>query len=148
MPYIQNNKDSIKTPQAHARNHGTARQGTHHWWMQRVTSIALIPLVIWMLSCLDCLLSPSFENTVMWLNNPFVAITLALFVIIGFYHTATGLHVVIEDYVHKKAAKITALILTDFAFFAMAVACLFSLLVINFKTNPFSVPMQEVVISQ
>lgn len=144
MPYIQNDKDSIRTPLARARGHGSAQRGTHHWWMQRVTSVALIPLVIWMLSCLDCLLTPSFEQTVMWLNNPLVAITLALFVIIGFYHAASGIQVVIEDYIHCKAAKVTALMLTHFVFFAMGAACLFSLLVINFKTNPFSIPMQEV----
>lgn len=148
MPYIQNDEKSIRSSLARARNHGSAKDGTHHWWMQRVTAIALVPLTIWMLSCLDCLLSQSFEHTVIWLNTPFVAITLGLFVIVVFYHAALGIQVVIEDYVHKKAAKVTALLLTHFAFFAMAAACLFSLLIINFKTNPFSLPMQEVIVPQ
>ena len=134
MPYIQNNEKSIRTSLARARNHGSAKGGTHHWWMQRVSAIALVPLVIWMLSCLDCLLSPSFEQTVLWLNNPFVAIILGLFIIISCYHAAIGLQVVIEDYVHKKSAKITALLLTNFIFFAMAAACIFAILVINFRT--------------
>lgn len=135
MPHIENTKDSIRSPLNRARGAGSARSGTHHWWLQRLTSVALIPLVLWLLSCIDCLVNPGYQQTVMWLNNPFVAIVMLLFIVFGFYHAALGLQVVIEDYVHKKGWKTGLLILSHLAFFAMAVASIFALMVINFKID-------------
>ena len=136
MPYIEKTKTSIRSPLARARGTGSARGGTHHWWLQRLTSVALIPLVLWLLSCIDCLVNPDYQQTIMWLSNPFVAIVMLLFIVFGFYHAALGMQVVFEDYVHNKLWKAGLLVLSHLAFFTMAVASIFALMVINFKIDP------------
>lgn len=137
MPYIENTPKDIRSPLARARNHGAAKTGTHHWWMQRVTAIALIPLTLWMLSCLECLITGHYTQFIEWLKSPFVAIALSLFIITSFYHAALGLQVIIEDYIHKKSAKITCLLFSQFTLFILGVICIFSILKINFGVDPF-----------
>lgn len=132
MPYIQNSSKDIKTPLARARNHGSAKGGTHHWWMQRVTAIALVPLTIFMLGCLSCLTTGNQMQLIEWIQNPFIAILVSLFVITSFYHAALGMQVVIEDYIHCKASKITLLLAVHFSLIVTGFICLFSILKINF----------------
>ena len=129
MPYIENTKESIRTSLARARGRGASGTGTHHWLIQRVTSVALIPLTLWMLTCIECLITPEHAETVAWMTSPFVAIVLVLFTICAFYHAALGMQVVIEDYVHKPGWKFTLLILSNFTLFALGAATLFALLV-------------------
>ncbi len=132
MPYIQNNSKDIKTPLARARHHGSAQSGTHHWWMQRVTAIALVPLTIWMLSCASCFTMKSQLELITWLKSPFIAIVMSLFVITSFYHAALGMQTIIEDYVHKKGTKIFLLLLVQYGLFVMGAVCLYAILKINF----------------
>lgn len=124
--------DSIRTPLGRARGLGSAHAGTHHWWMQRVTSIALIPLTMWMMACIACLTNDDYGSFIAWVQEPMIAIGIALFVIVSFYHAALGLQVVIEDYVTCKASRIASLLAVQFACFAGAFICLFALLRINF----------------
>ena len=128
MPYIQNSERSIRTPQAYARGHGSAQTGTHHWWMQRVSAIALMLLTAWLVCKLCVLWSLDFNATTAWIKNPINAIGLSLFMMVSSYHGAIGLQVVIEDYMTCKSTKITALMLNHFAFFAIAAVSIFSIL--------------------
>ena len=132
MPYIENTSQDIKTPLARARGAGSAKGGTHHWWMQRLTAVALVPLTIWMLSCLKCLVSGNQAELVLWLQSPFAAIVMGLFIITSFYHASLGIQTVIEDYVHDKGMKTLFIILCQFGLFAAGFIALFALMKINF----------------
>ena len=121
------NKQSIRTPLARARGLGSAHDGTHHWLMQRLTALALLPLTIWMLSCIGCLINDDYESVSAYLSEPFVAVMLGLFALAAFYHAALGLQVVIEDYVHCKMMKFALLTAVRFAAVIGVFVSLFSL---------------------
>jgi len=140
MPYIQNNEKSIRSPLARARNHGSAKSGTHHWWLQRLTAVALVPLTIWMLFSMGHLIDPSYSRAVEWLENTWSAVGLGLFLIIAFYHAALGLQVIWEDYLHNKALKTVVMLTTNFGLFFLGAAAIYALFIITLKTDPFGIP--------
>ena len=80
-----------------------------HWWAQRMTSLALIPLSIWFLASLFCIISGDYGRAVAWLGNPFSAAMMILFVVVACHHAVSGLEVVIEDYVHHPARRVLGL---------------------------------------
>ena len=123
---------SIRTPLAHARGLGSARAGTHHWWMQRVTSIALVPLSIYWLCALKHITDTDQMAFTAWLGKPVNGIAAILFIIAAFYHAMLGLQVIIEDYVHGEGCKLASLLLNKLAFFALGAVCIFAVLYINF----------------
>lgn len=89
-----------------ARGLGSAKDGTHHWLMQRITAIALVPLVLWFTySVMSVMIGASRSATAEWFAAPFNAIGLAILMLAMFYHAKLGLQVVIEDYVHCACAK-------------------------------------------
>ena len=88
------------------KNHGLA-----HWKLQRISAIAMVPLVIWFTSSLILVLINGYEQSIEWLQNPFNATGLILLFGILYFHAASGLQVVIEDYVHHEGLKIASLIL-------------------------------------
>ena len=123
---------SIKTPLGQVRGLGSAKSGTHHWWMQRVTAIALIPLAIWFVASIIGLIGADRTIVLAWLHLPLVAVLMTLLLGVGFYHMKLGLQVIIEDYVHCEALKVAALMASNFACIALAVACVFAVLKIAF----------------
>ena len=122
----------FRSPLSQARGLGSAKSGTHHWWMQRVTAIALIPLIIWFLSSALQLVGADFDVVRTWIAQPLTSVLLILFVLGFFYHMKLGLQVVIEDYVHGEANKIGLLLIVNFATIGLSVACIFSILKIAF----------------
>lgn len=104
----------MRTELGKVRGLGAAKSGTARWWMERVTSIALIPLSIWLLASLVSGVASSHAVMTEWVSNPLVAVLLVLFVAVAFYHAALGLKVAVEDYVHEHGNKITSLLLIDF----------------------------------
>jgi succinate dehydrogenase / fumarate reductase membrane anchor subunit len=126
------NEKTIRSPLGRARGLGSARDGTHHWWMQRVTSIALIPLSLYFLTQIDAMAEADYAGFIRWMKHPSVAIASVLFVITSFYHAALGLQVVIEDYQHSEYYKLACLLLTKIVFGFMAIACIFCICYINF----------------
>lgn len=96
------------------RGLGSARSGTHHWLVQRVTAIANLPLMIWLIVSLISNDVSSLDGLQRWLSTPFAAVPLALLVISGFIHLRHGLTVLIEDYLHGEAGKLVALIALQF----------------------------------
>jgi succinate dehydrogenase / fumarate reductase membrane anchor subunit len=118
---------SLRTPLSEAKGLGSAKEGAHHWWLQRLTAIALIPLAIWLAFAVAMLGNTSYENILTWLQTPHVAILLILFVIATFYHTQLGLQVIVEDYVHGWL-KVVTLILINILCIAFAVAGIVALL--------------------
>jgi succinate dehydrogenase / fumarate reductase membrane anchor subunit len=101
---------SLRTPLARVRHLGSAKEGTGHWWAQRLTALALIPLTIWFVASLVSLAGADHAAMAAWMGNPVSAGLMILLVVATFYHAALGLQVVIEDYVHSEGAKMAALI--------------------------------------
>ena len=85
--------------------------GVGHWKLQRISAIAMVPLVIWFTSSLMLILMGSYEQSIAWLQSPFNATGLILLFGTLYFHAALGLQVVIEDYVHHEGLKIVSLIL-------------------------------------
>ena len=118
---------SLRTPLSAAKGLGSAKEGAHHWWVQRLTSIALVPLMLWFVISLALLGNLSYESAVAWVQFPFVAVGLSLLVVVMFYHVQLGVQVIIEDYVHGWL-KITSIILLNFACIAFVFIGLFSII--------------------
>ena len=123
---------TLRSPLSKARGLGSAKSGTHHWWMQRVTAIANIPLGIWFVVSVLGLIGAEHDVVVAWIAQPLTAILLILFIANIFYHLRLGLQVFIEDYVHAEGTKIAALLGVTFMSIALATACIFSVLKISF----------------
>ncbi|MDD5460439.1 MAG: succinate dehydrogenase, hydrophobic membrane anchor protein [Methylococcales bacterium] len=114
----------FRTPLARARGLGSAKVGTTHWWMQRVTSGALIPLTFWIIIFLDLSLNAPYQETLEWLTSPFNTVCLVAWIIAGFYHAALGLQVVIEDYIAAEGPKIIAVWTVNLGFLLLALIAL------------------------
>ena len=114
----------FQTPLAKVRGLGSAKAGTGHFWMQRITAITLIPLSFWMVLYTKQLLSASHEQIIVWLAGPLDSILAIAWVIAAFYHAALGLQVVIEDYVHTEWRKITSIWLMKLTFLFFAIAAI------------------------
>ncbi len=100
---------NLLTPLARARGHGSAHEGAHHWWMQRVTAVALVLLGAWFAWSVLCLVGADHGAFVAWMVRPANSLLLVLLVIAGFYHGWLGVRVVVEDYVHASAARMATL---------------------------------------
>jgi len=119
---------SLRSPLSKAVGLGSAKHGFSHWWWQRVTAIALVPLTIWFVYSVVCLAGGTYEVTVAWLSSPINATIMLLFVLTALFHGQTGLQVVIEDYIHTKWLNLTLLLLVKFAAVIMAVLSVISVL--------------------
>ena len=118
----------LRTPLGRAVGLGSAKEGVAHWWAQRLTAVALVPLLIWLVAALVAHVGAGRAAALAWLASPLTAITLVLLLIAGCYHMALGVQVVIEDYVHGEGRKLATLILNRFIAFVVAVAGLFAVL--------------------
>ena len=114
------------------RGLGAAKSGAHHWWVHRLTSIANLVLVVWLLASLLMLPMHDFVSMTDWIKQPLVAVPLLIFVANLFHHLRAGLQVVIEDYVHQEGAKIAALVLLNAYVIAGAAVGIFCVLKITF----------------
>lgn len=101
---------SVRTPMARVRGLGSAKDGTGHWWMQRLSSLALIPLGIWFVASVIATAGADFTAMRAWIGSPVVAALLILVIVAAFYHAYLGLQVVVEDYVHHHGAKIATVV--------------------------------------
>ena len=122
---------SFLTDRARAHNHGSAKEGVEHWWQQRLTAIALVPLGLLFIFPFAGALGDGHEAVVTLYANPWHAIIAGLFIIVGFNHLRLGVQVVVEDYVHGAAGK-TLLILNSLLCAALAFAGLFAVAKIAF----------------
>lgn len=112
---------------------GAAHSGVGHWWLQRVTAVALIPLTIWFVAALlTVLLSPNVLKVAEYFSSPLHAILMVLFLLAMFLHAKLGLQVVIEDYVHQPFAKYFLLLFNTFFCFAAAAISILAVLKLHF----------------
>lgn len=122
----------MRTPMRRVRGLGSARSGTAHFWRQRLTSVAAIPLTVAFLAIMISLVGRNHAAAVQILASPLVAITMLLFVLNTVYHMWLGMQVVIEDYVHREVAKLTLLMGNTFFCIAVGFACAYALLKLSF----------------
>ncbi|GMQ76488.1 MAG: succinate dehydrogenase, hydrophobic membrane anchor protein [Gammaproteobacteria bacterium] len=123
---------NFRTPLARARGLGSAKSGTHHWWMQRLTAVALVPLSLWFVASLLTVVTADHATAVAWLRSPLVAILASALIVAVFYHGQLGIQVVLEDYVHSESLKLVAIVVTMFLSLLLAIASLFAVLSIAF----------------
>ena len=119
---------SLQTDLGRVRGMGSAKEGVHHWWMQRLTAIALIPLILWFVASVAGLAGAGHAETAAWLSQPLVAIAVILLVVATLYHAALGIQVVVEDYIHHEGWKLCWLISVKLVFVVLGVAAVFSVL--------------------
>lgn len=122
---------SLRSPLSQARGLGSAKEGVEHWWWQRLTAVALVPLTLWFVFSVACLAGAGRETVLAWVASPLNAVGLILFLVALFHHSQLGLQVVVEDYVHAEFLKISSLVLIKFAHVALAAAAIFSVLKIS-----------------
>lgn len=125
-------KNQMRTPLSSVRGLGSAKTGTQHFWRQRLTAIANIPLAIAFIAIVISLQGKSREAVLHTLSQPIVAILMLLFICSGLYHMRIGMQVVIEDYVHNEGAKLAALMANTFFAISVGVMCVYALLKISF----------------
>jgi succinate dehydrogenase / fumarate reductase, membrane anchor subunit len=124
-------KRSLRSDLGRARGLGSAKEGVRHWWAQRVTAIALVPLSLWFVAGIVFLIDVDRATAIQWLGSPVTLGLMSLFLIALVYHAVLGLQVVIEDYIHSHAVKLTLLVLIQFAGFALAAAGIIAMLLIT-----------------
>jgi succinate dehydrogenase / fumarate reductase, membrane anchor subunit len=120
---------SLRAPLGKALGLGSAKSGFGHWWGQRLSAAALVPLGLWLAVSLAALPSTDYWAVSAWVGAPLNAILLLLLLLTLLHHSRLGLQVVIEDYVHGTA-KVIGLALVGFAHVAMAVAGSYAIIMV------------------
>ena len=123
---------NFRTPLSRVKGLGSAKEGTDHFWVQRLTAIALVPLVLWLAFSIASLQGMDYLTVREWLSQPFNAIVMIIFMTAGFYHSRLGLQVVIEDYIGSHGPRTAAIIAVTFVAVALGITGVFSVLRIAF----------------
>jgi succinate dehydrogenase / fumarate reductase, membrane anchor subunit len=118
----------MRSPLGRALGLGSAKEGVEHWWLQRITAAALVPLSVWFVIAIIRLVGADIETVREWVAAPLPAILLILLLIATFWHASLGLQVVVEDYVHAPLTKLGLVIVVRLGCFAFAVAGIFAVL--------------------
>ena len=119
---------SMSTPLAQARGLGSAKSGLHHWWHQRVSAVAMVGLVSWMVVLLFSLVDADYQTALNMLAHPVNATVVVLFIAVGLWHASLGLQVVLEDYVANEGVRLIAILAVKMAASVIAVLSILSVL--------------------
>lgn len=122
----------LRTPLSRARGLGSARRGVHHWWVQRITAVALIPLVVWFVISLIMMSGADYAVVRAWIGSPVVMVLLTLTIVIGLHHGQLGMQEVVEDYVHGEGMKLALIVLLRFIAVLFGLAAIVAILRIGF----------------
>ena len=126
-------RQSMRSPLKRAQGLGSSKCGVEHWWIQRVTAVALIPLTLWLAAWLIALAGADYNTFIAWLRAPLVTIFMVLLLIALFYHMSLGLQVLIEDYVNSDWVKMPAVVAVRLGCYAFACAGILAILRISFN---------------
>jgi succinate dehydrogenase / fumarate reductase membrane anchor subunit len=119
---------SLRAPLGEVLGRGSAKAGVHHWWLQRLTSVALVPLAIGFVVSLLALPALDYATLIGWMRQGGTALGLVLFVLVAARHSHLGVRVVIEDYVHPAGLRTLALVISDFSHLIAAAAAVYAVL--------------------
>lgn len=122
----------MRTPLGKVRGLGSAKEGTGHFWAQRMSAVALVPLVLFFVGVVACLNGADYTTVKATLGHPVIAIIMALFIVTGAYHMRLGMQVVVEDYIHSEGMKIALVMLNTFFSFVIGFAGVFAILKLSF----------------
>jgi len=122
----------VRSAIGEVRGLGSARSGAHHWWLERLTSVATLLLFIWFFVSLLRLPNLNYGTVTEWLRSPLAAVPMLLLIVSTFWHLKLGLQVVIEDYVHEEGSKFFSILLLNFLTIAGAALAFFAVLKIAF----------------
>jgi succinate dehydrogenase / fumarate reductase, membrane anchor subunit len=127
---------SLRSPLGRVLGTGAARSGVHHWWLQRLTSVALVPLSIWFVMSLLALPSLDHATVSAWMRQSWTALLLVLFVLVATWHSQLGIRVVVEDYVHAVGLKTLTLVSVSFAHVLIGAAGVFAVFKVALGAAP------------
>lgn len=123
--------NNLSSPLSKAKGLGASGEGSHHFWLQRLTALALVPLILWFCFSIALLPEASYESVIAWLQSPFNAILMLLLVIVSFQHAQLGLQVILEDYISDHGKRFFAIILIKFISYFMMAAGIYSIIKIT-----------------
>jgi len=123
---------SMRTPLSRVRGLGSAKSGTGHFWIQRVTAVANVILTVIFTGVVVSLVGKPYPAAIALLSHPLVAILMLLFIVSGAVHMRLGMQVLIEDYIHGEGAKIAAVMANTFFAIAVGASCVFAVLKLSF----------------
>jgi len=121
----------FRTPLNQVRGLGSAKEGSHHWWMQRLTAVALVPLSLWFVVSLISLAQADYPSVVRWLSSPLVTVLLLCLIWALFRHAHLGVQVVLEDYVQAEWLKIASIVAVKFAAAVLGLASVIAVLKVS-----------------
>ncbi len=119
---------SMRAPLAKVRGHGSAKAGAHHWWGQRLSAIALVPLFLWFVASLVAVATADYAVAVSWISSPWNSALLILLIGAMFYHAQLGMQVVFEDYISTHWLQVASIILVRFLAMLLAVVSIVAVL--------------------
>lgn len=123
---------NMRTPLSKVRGHGSAKDGTDHFWRQRVTAVANVPLTLFLVYVIIANIGSSHAEMQAFIGQPIVAVLLLALMVSGALHMKLGMQVIIEDYVHAEGAKIICLLLNSFFSIGVGLVAAFAILKIGF----------------
>jgi succinate dehydrogenase / fumarate reductase membrane anchor subunit len=118
----------MRTPLNKVYGLGSAKEGTDHFWKQRVTGLANIPLTLFLVVTIIALAGKDHSSVTAWLGSPLAAIAMMALILSGAIHMRLGMQVIIEDYVHGEGAKIISLMANTFFSILVGLSCMFAII--------------------
>ena len=126
-------KSGFRSDVGRVRGLGSAKEGTHHWWSMKLTSVVLVPLTFWFVYSVLQFIGGDQVAVQAWLKQPLQAIILLLFIGVSLHHSANGLQTVMEDYIHTPWKKVSALVLNKLVHVVLAATAAFSIITLALK---------------
>ena len=124
----------LRSSLGRVRGLGSAKEGVGHWWAQRVTAIALVPLSIWFVVAIISLIGADYAVFHAWISTFGNALLMILTALTLFYHAHLGMQVVIEDYVHGEAARVATLLVVKFVLASLAASCVLAVVLVALRS--------------